>query len=154
MANLKEQLLGAVQAKLGEELSALERALADSSAAATDPDSKAESKYDTRSLEMSYLASGQARQAESLREALRELENFALRDFAVTERVEVGALVELEQEGEWRSYLLLPVGGGLEVTCGEQQVTTLSPESPLFALLEGRRMGEPLPNGASVSELG
>ena len=57
-------------------LSALSKALLDSSAAATDPGSKAEGKYDTRSLEMSYLAAGQARQAEALGEGIEKLRRF------------------------------------------------------------------------------
>ncbi|MEM9081461.1 MAG: hypothetical protein AAGC74_12300, partial [Verrucomicrobiota bacterium] len=60
----KDEILEAVRKELAGRLAALGRAVSDSAAAATDPDSKAESKYDTRSLEMSYLAAGQARQAE------------------------------------------------------------------------------------------
>lgn len=58
---------------MNQEHEALSKALADSSAAATDPDSKAEGKYDTRSLELSYLAAGQARQAGALLDAIEQL---------------------------------------------------------------------------------
>lgn len=109
---VKNKILQEVLTQVRAEYQSLAKALADSSAAATDPGSKAECKYDTRSLEMSYLAAGQSRQAETLQEGLLQLEDFNLRDFAVTDRIGLGALVEVEQEGVWESYLLLPAGGG------------------------------------------
>ncbi|GHC44242.1 hypothetical protein [Roseibacillus persicicus] len=153
MLSAKAQLLTKVIAVLREEHEEFARVLADTSAAATDPDSKAESKYDTRSLEMSYLAAGQAKQAEQLVEALDLLEKFELPEFAVSDPIDLGALVELELEGVWSFYFLLPAGGGIEVSEGEISATTLTPESPLFSLMKGKRIGEPLENGATVSEV-
>ena len=151
--NDKKEILEKIIANLRLEYAALTKALADSSAAATDPDSKAEGKYDTRSLEMSYLASGQARQAESLEQAIDQLESWTIREFSVTDRVASGALVEVEREGVWENYFLLPAGGGVTVEHEGQSVTVLTSESPLFELLDGARMGEPLEGGVSVSEI-
>lgn len=153
MNHPKTKLLQKVITTIRKEHEALTRALADTSAAATDPDSKAESKYDTRSLEMSYLAAGQAKQAEQLGEALQQLEKFQLPEFALNDPVDLGALVELEQDGIWNYFLLLPAGGGVEVSEGELSATILTPESPLFTLLKKKRIGEPLENGATVSEV-
>ena len=63
---MKDRLLDAIRAELRARFDRLTRAAKDAHAAATDPGSKAESKYDTRSLEASYLAAGQARQLEDL----------------------------------------------------------------------------------------
>lgn len=150
---VKNKILQEVLTQVRAEYQSLAKALADSSAAATDPGSKAECKYDTRSLEMSYLAAGQSRQAETLQEGLLQLEDFNLRDFAVTDRIGLGALVEVEQEGVWESYLLLPAGGGLTVDSEGVSVTILTPESPLFSQLDGRRIGEQLAAGESISEI-
>lgn len=150
---VKETILQEVLTQVQAEYESLAQALADSSAAATDPGSKAECKYDTRSLEMSYLAAGQSRQAEALQDGLRQLQEFTLRDFAVTDRIGLGALVELEQDGLWESYLLLPAGGGLSVETAAGAVTILTPESPLFTQLDGRRIGEQLAAGESISEI-
>jgi len=153
LLELKEKLVQEVSKRLGAEVVNLEKALAASSAAATDPDSKAESKYDTRSLEMSYLAQGQANQLEELKADHALLENFVIRCFKVSDRVGVGAIVELEKEGVWQSYLLLPAGGGLEVKGEEGPLMVLSAKSPLFNELLDSRMGDELPSGQVVSAL-
>ncbi len=153
MLDLKKEWLEKVIAVLRCELSMLTKALDDSSAAATDPGSKAEGKYDTRSLEMSYLAAGQAKQAEALTETLAQLERFEVTVFAITDAIALGAMVELEREGEWFWYFLLPAGGGVEVEGEERQFTTLTPESPLFSQLEGKRIGEGIESGGTVSEV-
>lgn len=154
MAEEKVRLLEKVVEHLREELAALVKAQSDSEAAATDPDSKAEGKYDTRSLEMSYLAAGQARQIEVLRGSLQQLQRFEPVAFEITDAVDLGALVEIDREGDWEWFFLLPVGGGVEIRSGEETVTTLSPESPLFAQLQGKRIGEEFGEGARVSEVG
>ena len=151
--SLKAKVLSRTLEALQAELGALTKALDASSAAATDPGSKAEGKYDTRSLEMSYLAAGQARQAEGLQDAILQLERFALPEFAITDAIDLGAMVELERDEEWTRYLLLPVGGGIEVEEGEVTVTTLTTDSPLFAQLKGKRIGEEVGSGATVSEV-
>lgn len=153
MDGLKENLLTKVVTALVAEHAALAKALGDSSAAATDPGSKAEGKYDTRSLEMSYLAAGQARQAEGLLESIEQLKRFELPTYTITDAVDLGALVEVEQGGEWSHFLLLPVGGGIELEEDEMQVTTLTPDSPLFAQLEGKKVGERMETGSMVSEV-
>ena len=57
---MKSTLLEKIRMELKASLEGLTKAALDAHAAATDPGSKAESKYDTRSLEASYLAAGQA----------------------------------------------------------------------------------------------
>ena len=61
---MKQALMDVIRKQLKERLDRLTRAAKESQQAATDPDSKAESKYDTRNLEASYLAVGQAKQVE------------------------------------------------------------------------------------------
>ncbi len=153
MESLKGRLLSQVLSKVRVEHAALAKALQDSSAAATDPDSKAEGKYDTRSLEMSYLAAGQAQQAEALAKTLGQLERWQIPDFAITDAVDLGALVEVEKDGEWNHFFLLPAGGGVELEEEGLQVTTLTPESPLYSQLAGKRIGEVVPSGSTVTEV-
>lgn len=149
----KTKILQAVRARLDEQVASLAKALRDSNAAATDPDSKAESKYDTRSLEMSYLVNGQGKQLNTLREAREKLADFEVRAFQITEPIRLGALVELTRNGAWENYLLLPAGGGLSLAIDELEVTTLSPESPLFAQLEGLRIGDEVSENVLVTEV-
>ena len=63
-------------------------ALAGAHEAATGADTKAENKYDTRGLEASYLAAGQAEQAEELQRGLSALEAFDFRDFDFDDAIE------------------------------------------------------------------
>lgn len=145
--SFKAELLDHIRAELGRQLERLTIAARDAHAAATDPDTKAESKYDTRSLEASYLASGQARQVEEMTEALQLLENFEPRDLGPEDTVEAGALVEILSDDETLHYLLAPAAGGLTVNHDEREVTLLTPSSRLYQSLLGTLVGDSLPDG-------
>jgi hypothetical protein len=117
-------------------------ALAGAHEAATGADTKAENKYDTRGLEASYLAAGQAEQAEELQRGLSALEAFDFRDFDFDDAIETGALVETEKDGEILYYLLAPAGGGLVLTADSgESVTVLGPGAPLAIALKGKTSG-------------
>jgi hypothetical protein len=141
---MKSELLAQVRTELRDKLDRLTRAAMDAHAAATDPGSKAEGKYDTRSLEASYLAAGQARQVDELAEAVRIFESFAPRDFAFDERIDAGALVEADVNGKSAGYLLVPTAGGLVVSLQDMEVTLLTPASKLYRKLLGLGVGDTL----------
>ena len=111
-------------------------------AAATDPDSKAENKYDTRNLEASYLARGQAFRVAETMEALHEFSSLPPRSFGPGDAIGEGALVSVE--GSWGTdhYFIGPAAGGTEVTIDGTTVTVLTIASPLGAKLLRRRAGE------------
>ena len=58
----KRALVKKIIAQLQKELESYTRAARTAHAEATDPQNKAENKYDTRGLESAYLASAQSRQ--------------------------------------------------------------------------------------------
>lgn len=143
----KRELLAEVVSRLRERL---ERMLAAGKSAedyATDEESRAEDKYDTRGLEASYLAAGQARQAEELAEAVQILENWLPAEFAEDRGIGLGALVEAEVDGELVFFLIAPAGGGTTATYLGCNVTVLTLDSPLARRLAGRRTGEILDGG-------
>lgn len=140
----KADLMETVRAELGDRLNRLQRAASEAHAAATDPGSKAESKYDTRSLEASYLASGQARQVRDLTESLRILGSWTPPEFEMEDAIEAGALVEVDVAGDVSLFLLVPAGGGMSVEHDGQEITLLSPASALYQKLTGMRAGESL----------
>lgn len=111
-------------------------------AAATDSGSKAEGKYDTRSLEASYLASGQARQVDDLAAAARQFDALTLPDFAPDDPIAMGALVEADLKGEPVTLLLVPAAGGLMLEVDGREVTLLTPASALYQKLLGMRVGD------------
>lgn len=142
---MKSALLGKIRMELRTRLERLAKAALDAHAAATDPGSKAEGKYDTRSLEASYLAAGQARQVDELADAVRIFENLStLPEFAMEDPIDVGALVEVELRGETSLLLLVPAAGGLTIEDQGREITLLTPDSALYRKLLGMRVGESL----------
>jgi transcription elongation GreA/GreB family factor len=140
----KKELLNAVVAKLVEELEIYLRAAQAAHAEATHEQNKAESKYDTRGLEASYLARGQSRQAAEMEAAIREFKALEVRTFARNDLIDVGALVELEQGKERSLYFVGPRAGGTEVTHEDREILVITPQSPLGSQLIGKKQGERL----------
>lgn len=141
---MKSALLARIRADLRTRLELLTRAAMDAHAAATDPGSKAEGKYDTRSLEASYLAVGQARQVDELAEAVRIFDGLTLPDFGANDPIDAGALVTVELAGELSWFLLVPASGGLEISHEGREITLLTPASTLYQKLVGLAVGDML----------
>lgn len=141
---MKFILLDLIRAELRQRLERLTNAAFEAHAAATDPGSKAEGKYDTRSLEASYLAAGQARQVDELAEAVRIFETLSLPEFQINDPIDAGALVEVNLQGETSYFLLVPASGGLEIDHDGREVTLLTPASGLYRKLLGMQVGESL----------
>jgi hypothetical protein len=141
---MKSELVELICGELRARLERLAKAAIAAHEAATDPGSKAESKYDTRSLEESYLATGQARQVKELGATLMTFENLRLRDFSENDPVDAGALVTLRKPGGLQTtrFLLAPAAGGLEILHDFEEITLLSPESPLYEKLLGKMIRE------------
>jgi len=143
---MKADLVELILAELRGRMERLAKAALAAHEAATDPGSKAESKYDTRSLEESYLATGQARHVKELSQTIRAFENLKLMDFKKDDEIDAGALVEALRKGgkEKSHFLLAPASGGLEVLYKGNEITLLSPDSPLYQNLLGLRAGDSL----------
>ena len=140
----KRALLQKIVARLTSELGVYFRAAQNSRAEATHEQSKADNKYDTRGLEASYLARGQSKQAAELEAAIAEFEKLEARKFAPGEMIEIGALVELETDGEVSFYFIGPRAGGTEVVQDQQEVLVITPKSPLGAQLLEKKQGDRL----------
>ena len=143
---MKSDLVETIRAELRARLELMAKAARAAHEAATDPGSKAESKYDTRSLEESYLATGQARQFKELAQTLAVFENVTMRDFSKDEEIDAGALVKTKRQGgrDISYFLMAPTSGGLEIIHKKKQITLLSPDSPLYQKLMGLRVGDSL----------
>lgn len=138
----KKQLLRLIVVSLTESLTLLERAARASHAEATHESSKAENKYDTRGLEAAYLARGQSQQAKEILESIKLYQGFIPRDFAPEEGIDLGALVNLESDGTSSIYFIGPKSGGLEIRWRRQEITVITPESPLSRQLMGKKAGQ------------
>ncbi|MET1079956.1 MAG: GreA/GreB family elongation factor [Pseudomonas sp.] len=141
----KNQLRQAILAQLDADLQLLQRAAQTAYEAATHEENIAENKYDTLGLEASYLATGQARRVEELRQAHRAFQQLVLRPFEAKRGIQLGALVSLSDTQGIRQWLFLgPDGAGVRVGQPPQQVTVITPRSPLGQRLLGKQLGDEL----------
>jgi transcription elongation GreA/GreB family factor len=138
----KHRVRDAVLEKLAEQLAQAVHVADDARRGATHEEAKPENDKDTRALEQSYLARGQALRAEQLTEA-RDLLRFLPLPQLTGGVAAAGALVVLEAEdGAQRVLFLAPVAGGIEVSVEGTLVQVVTPASPLGAALLGRAPGD------------
>ncbi|NVZ36855.1 GreA/GreB family elongation factor [Pseudomonas sp. 21615526] len=129
--------------KLAVDLDVAQRAAQTAYETATHEENIAENKYDTLGLEASYLAAGQARRVEEIRQALTLCQNMQLRAYDDQRGIEVGALLGLADENDRQQWLFLaPDGAGLKVDVVGQPVTVITPRSPLGKSLLGKFEGD------------
>ena len=111
---------------------------------ATHEQNRAEDKYDTRGLEASYLARGQSKQLVELEQAIAEFEALPVKEFDASTPIDLGALVELQSDGERSLYFVGPRAGGTEVQSGKETIMVITPQSPLGLQLIGKKEGQKL----------
>lgn len=129
--------------RLHADLALAQRAALSAYEAATHEENIAENKYDTLGLEASYLAAGQARRVEEIRQAVSAWENLRLRPFDAQQGIQLGALVWLGDERGGEHWLFLgPDGAGLKVSLEGQEVRVISPRAPLGQRLLGGGVGD------------
>jgi transcription elongation GreA/GreB family factor len=110
---------------------------------ATDEENRADSKYDTLSLEASYLAQGQANRAHDIRFAIDAYRQLDLREFDDDSAIAVTALVRLEAaDGNPMTVFPGPHAGGLKVEENGREVVVITPSSPLGKGLLGKALGD------------
>lgn len=139
----KQRVLDAVLDKLAADLAHAAGAAEETRRDATHEEAKPENDKDTRALEQTYLARGQALRAEQLAEEREVLRFLNLPAFAPDAAISAGALVELEDDdGATRVLFLLPHAGGTEVSVDGVSVLVVTAASPLGAALLGRGQGD------------
>jgi transcription elongation GreA/GreB family factor len=138
----KTAIVDAIVEAIQAEFDTLQSTSQKTRAAGNDAESKAEGKYDTRSIEDNYLADGLARQAHAAAQSGAAYKEFLPRAYGPGSPIEIGALVQLvfAQETHW--FFLGPAAGGIEVSCEGVPITLLSPESPLASRLIGLKVGD------------
>jgi transcription elongation GreA/GreB family factor len=133
---LKEELTRALEAQLAT----LEAAYEASREAATHEEAKPENDKDTRALEQSYVARGQALRIEEMRAGLSDVRATSAGPLPEGRPASLGALVVVEENERRRLLYLCAYGGGVELSAGAVQVVTT--KSPLGRALLGKRAGD------------
>jgi transcription elongation GreA/GreB family factor len=141
-AELKAALIEALAAQLATARASHEAAIE----GATHSESRAENDKDTRGLEQSYLARGQAARVAEIEAGIAQVEALALRVFAEGDAVAISAVVTIEEgagagdgDGVKETLFIAPYGGGTVLPGGVQVVT---PQSPLGRALLGKRVDD------------
>src|SRR5688572_26652047 len=139
----KHRVREAVLEKLIEQLAHAVQVADDTRKGATHEEAKPENDKDTRALEQSYLARGQAMRAEQLAEEREVLRFMPLPQLSGDAAAQSGALVELEDEdGVTRLLFMAPHAGGTELNVEGMSVLVVTPISPLGAAILGRTIGD------------
>ena len=133
-AELKAALLRELEATLATARAAHASAIEGS----THEEARAENDKDTRGLEQSYLARGQAQRVAELEAAVGDVTALALRTFTAQSPIAMSALVTVDEDGDAKQFFIAPAGGGTIVD-GVQVVT---PNSPLGRALLGKRIDD------------
>jgi len=104
---------------------------------------RAESKYDTFSLESSYLARGQSMRIAELTRALQRFQALPLTELKGEDTpICLGTLIRLETpDGEKRTLFFGPAAGGEKIDAEGEEVVMITACAPLGQALLGKTKG-------------
>ena len=150
--NLAKSLVDQLRSRLVEDAAIAVRAGTAARDAAQNSVTAMEKKQDGRAMiEQGNMAFAQSKRAQQALESLRALDDFigrGLPAFGVKSNVDLGAVVDAVCEAEdgdfGRTFVMLPVGAGEELTgpCGDGIITVLTPKSPVGKAMLGKRVGD------------
>lgn len=133
---LKQELLALLKA----DLDVAERNQRTTHEGATHEEARPENDKDTRALEQSYLAAGQARRVQELTADLALITSMPVPDVKGG-KITSGLLVTIEDaDGSTSELFIAPARGGTKLANGGVQVVT--PASPLGRVLLGKAEGD------------
>lgn len=136
----KDDVLKAFKKELQAKWEHAKETLEKSHKSATSSEAKQEGKYDTRSIEESYLAQGLTNNLKEIEDAISSLNSFIFEDYFTL--VEPGALVGMERNGEVNYFLISEKGGGHSIQQAGAEVTIISTDAPLFQSISGKFVGQ------------
>lgn len=136
----KKKILDELKAIAQKDLDQAKSAFNTTKGHATEQEMKAEGKYDTRSIEASYLASAQKKRVDELELEIGLLDEISL-NHAPSE-VSVGSLVEIELSGLKRLYFISSTSGGTLLNIDGQAILVVSAFSPIGSAAIGLSIGD------------
>lgn len=143
----KQALVSQLVAKIREAVAVAEREMAAAADAAQHGADAQTKREDARmAIEFGGLARGQRLRAEQARMQLAAVESFHPRPIRRGGRVDVGAVVEIEDtdSGVGRTFLLAPAGAGVELAGpgGDGFLSVVTPSSPMGKAVIGQEVGD------------
>lgn len=133
--------------KIVDELNAVHQSAIDAAnrayETATDEENVPEHKYDTLSLEASYLAQGQAQRVAECEADLAMYARLDIREFNSQDAISLGSLIHLKDESDGDKYVFLgPAAGGLKVSFQNKNIIIVTPSAPLGQALSGQHVDD------------
>jgi hypothetical protein len=138
----KRAVLAQLKQLLEAEAATAGRLARETAEAANHPEAKPDSDKDTRKIELSYLAAGQASRARELEAGVALVSTLSVASFAEGKPISAGALATLSVDGETQRVLMSPAGGGLTLEDPDGPIRVVTPQAPLGRALLGRLPGE------------
>jgi transcription elongation GreA/GreB family factor len=141
----KRFLVEQLAEKLRESASVARKAGKAAADEARDGATAAEKRENARvAQEYSGLARGQSARADRALVEISTLEAFRPGPLPRGGRIALGAIVEVEDDGQGRTFFLAPVGAGVELTGpgGDGFLSVVTPLSPVGKAVLGRKVGE------------
>jgi transcription elongation GreA/GreB family factor len=142
----KPAIVRAVLVRLDDEIRRATESADRTRQGAIHEEAKPENDKDTRALEASYLARGQAQRVVDLESARKRVQFMELRTFGDGDAIDLSALVQVvdsdDGDDSARWYFLAPAGGGHRVEVGGVTIDVLTPEAPLGRALIGKLPGD------------
>lgn len=138
----KQELLQNVITQLEGELANARKAASAAHEAATAEENLPENQFDTRALEASFLARGQAARVAELERSISVLRQLPMKPFDKHAPIQAGALVNLSCDGNELVHFVLPAGAGLQGVSGSTRVPVVTTNSPLGTELLGKGAGD------------
>lgn len=113
-----------------------------------------DNKYDTLSLEASYVAQGQANRAQEIKLALQAYRGLSLQAFDASAEIRLTAMVALEgDDGALKTVFIGPQEGGLKLLLDGEEVLVITAGSPMGRELIGKSLGDTVEIGNTSYEI-
>jgi transcription elongation GreA/GreB family factor len=141
----KQFLVEQLAERLRESVTVARRASQAAAEVARDGATPAEKREDARvALEFSSLARGQKERASRVAGEISTLDVFRPSKLSPQSAISLGAVVEVEDGAQGRTFFLAPVGAGIELTGpgGDGFLSVVTPISPIGRAVLGRRVGD------------
>ncbi|MGF1715415.1 GreA/GreB family elongation factor [Photobacterium chitinilyticum] len=110
---------------------------------ATDEENAPEHKYDTLSLEASYLAQGQALRVTECEDDLALYAKLDIKHFTSEDAISLGCLIHLIDDSDGDKFVFLgPAAGGLKISFSDKEIIIVTPSAPLGQALAGSHIDD------------
>ncbi len=142
---MKQELLQQLTKQLSQSIKDLDAFIISTQEEAIQAPGAMQSQHDTTKREAGYRMNELVERRAHLSQSIKTITDFVPRILPHYNHGEIGALVITQDtQNNKKNYFLLPAGEGeiIEKEDTAHHIFIISPQSPLFSLLEGKRVGE------------